>query len=189
MEDSQIVALYWDRNERAIAESEIKYGAYCLHISMNIVENRQDAEECVNDTYLRAWGAIPPERPTRLGAYLGKITRNLSLDRYKASHAAKREASLFIVSLDELGECVPAPAEHNETDGLLEAERVGRCINQFLKKQRAEVRDVFICRYFYSDSLSEIARRFGMTESRVKSMLHRTREKLRKYLTEEGVTF
>ncbi len=187
MEDSRIVALYWDRNEQAIVESEAKYGTYCLRISMNIVENRQDAEECVNDTYLRAWNSMPPERPTKLGAYLGKITRNLSLDRYKANHAAKRETSLFIVSLDELSECVP-DCGMGDADVALEAERVGQCINRFLRKLPREAREVFICRYFYSDSLSEIARRFGMSESKVKSMLHRTREKLRKFLTSEGVS-
>ena len=108
MEDNQIVDLYWERDERAISESDAKYGRYCVQIAMNILENAQDAEECVNDTYLRAWNAIPPSRPTKLGAFLGKITRNLSLDRYKAKKTAKRGNSLFLVSLDELSECVPA---------------------------------------------------------------------------------
>ncbi len=187
MDDSRIVDLYWQRDEQAITETQTKYGSYCLKISMNILDNHEDAEECVNDTYIRAWNSMPTERPTRLGAFLAKITRNLSLDRYKANHAAKREQSLFLVSLDELGECVPSGGFEDEVEIAVEAERIGRCINAFLHRQRAEVRDVFICRYFYSETLDSIANRFGMTESRVKSMLHRTREKLRKYLESEGV--
>ncbi len=188
MEDSRIVDLYWDRNEQAIAETADKYGSYCLKISVNILDNYEDAEECVNDTYMRAWNTMPTERPSRLGAFLAKICRNLSLDRYKANHAAKREQSLFVVSLDEWNECIPSGGFSNEADVAMESERVGRCINAFLHRQRAEVREVFICRYFYSESLDSIARRFGMTESKVKSMLHRTRAKLRKYLESEGVS-
>ncbi len=188
MEDSRIVELYWDRNEQAIAETEAKYGHYCLQISMNILDNHQDAEECVNDTYLRAWGAMPTERPTRLGAFLAKICRNLSLDRYKANHAAKREQSLFVVSLDELNECIPSGGFQTETDVEEESRHIGRCLTAFLHRQRPEVREVFICRYFYAESVDAIAHRFGMTESKVKSMLHRTRAKLRKYLESEGVS-
>ncbi len=187
MDDRQIVDLYWARDERAIAESEAKYGRYCRQVAMNILENRLDAEECVNDTYLRAWGAMPTERPTRLGAFLAKITRNLSIDRYRASHAAKREQSLFIVSLDELSECVPARGFDGDAEIQYEAQRVGDMINRFLKKQSAEGRDVFLCRYFYGESIGEIARRFGLSESKIKSMLYRMRGKLRKFLESEGV--
>ncbi len=187
MEDSRIVDLYWARDEQAIAESQAKYGRYCLQVSVNILDNHEDAEECVNDTYLRAWDAMPTERPTRLGAFLAKICRNLSLDRYKANHAAKREQSLYVVSLDELNECIPAGG-FADTDIALESERIGQSINLFLRRQRPEVRDVFVCRYFYAETLDSIARRFGMSESKVKSMLHRTREKLRKYLESEGVS-
>ncbi len=188
MEDSRIVDLYWERDERAIAESEAKYGRYCLQVSMNILDNHQDAEECVNDTYLRAWEAMPTARPTRLGAFLSKICRNLSLDRYKANHAAKREQSLFLVSLDELNECIPAGGFENEADIAMEAERIGRCINAFLRRQRVEAREVFLCRYFYGETVDSIARRFGMTESKVKSLLYRTRVRLRKHLENEGVS-
>ncbi len=187
MEDRQIVDLYWARDEKAIAESEAKYGHYCLQVAMNILENRQDAEECVNDTYLRAWNTMPTERPTRLGAFLAKITRNLSLDRYRANHAARREQSLFIVSLDELSECIPAEGFDREADISLEAERVGKLLNRFLCRQNAEAREVFLCRYFYGESIGEIARRFGLSESKVKSMLHRTRGRLRHFLESEGV--
>ena len=189
MEDNQIVDLYWERDERAIAESDTKYGRYCTQIAMHILDNAQDAEECVNDTYLRAWNAIPPSRPTKLGAFLGKITRNLSLDRYKAQKTAKRGDSLFLVSLDELSECVPAGSTGfgSGFDDEVEARRIGECINRFLRKQSGEVRDIFICRYFYSDSIGEIARRFGLSESKVKSMLHRARGKLKKFLESEGI--
>lgn len=189
MEDNQIVDLYWERNERAIAESDAKYGRYCTQIAMHILDNAQDAEECVNDTYLRAWNAIPPTRPTKLGAFLGKITRNLSLDRFKAKKAAKRGDSLFLVSLDELSECIPdgSTGFGSGFDDEAEARRIGECINRFLLKQSGEVRDIFICRYFYSDSIGEIARRFGLSESKVKSMLHRARGKLKKLLESEGI--
>ena len=189
MEDNQIIDLYWERDERAIAESDAKYGRYCIQIALNILDNAQDAEECVNDTYLRAWNAIPPSRPTKLGAFLGKITRNLSLDRYKAKKTAKRGDSLFLVSLDELNECVPAGSTGYGSgfDDETEARRIGECINQFLRKQSGEVRDVFICRYFYSDSIGEICRRFGISESKVKSMLLRPRVKLRRFLESEGI--
>ena len=189
MEDKQIVDLYWERNERAIAESDAKYGAFCARIAMNILDNAQDAEECVNDTYLRAWNAIPPDRPVKLGAFLGKITRNLSLDRYKAKKTAKRGNSLFLVSLDELSECVPdgSTGFGSGFDEETEARRIGDCINRFLRRQSGEARDVFICRYFYSDSIGEIARRFGLSESKVKSMLHRARGKLKKFLESEGI--
>jgi RNA polymerase sigma-70 factor (ECF subfamily) len=189
MEDKQIVELYWERDERAIAESDAKYGRYCVQIAMNLLENAQDAEECVNDTYLRAWNAIPPSRPVKLGAFLGKITHNLSLDRYKAKKTAKRGNSLFLVSLDELSECVPDGSTGFESgfDDETEARRIGECINKFLRKQSGEVRDIFICRYFYSDSIGEICRRFGQSESKVKSLLHRTRSKLKKFLESEGI--
>jgi RNA polymerase sigma-70 factor (ECF subfamily) len=189
MEDNQIVDLYWERDERAISESDAKYGAFCARIAMNILDNAQDAEECVNDTYLRAWNAIPPNRPTKLGAFLGKITRNLSLDRYKAKKTAKRGNSLFLVSLDELSECVPdgSTGFGSGFDDETEARLIGECINRFLHKLSGEARDVFICRYFYSDSIGEIARRFGLSESKVKSMLHRARGKLKKSLESEGI--
>ena len=189
MEDNQIVDLYWERDERAISESDAKYGAFCARIAMNILDNAQDAEECVNDTYLRAWNTIPPNRPTKLGAFLGKITRNLSLDRYKAKKTAKRGNSLFLVSLDELSECVPdgSTGFGSGFDDETEARLIGECINRFLHKLSGEARDVFICRYFYSDSIGEIARRFGLSESKVKSMLHRARGKLKKSLESEGI--
>ena len=189
MEDQQIIELYFKRDEQAIAESQAKYGDYCTRIALNILDNLQDAEECVSDTYLRAWEAIPPTKPAKLGAYLGKITRNLSLDYFKARKSAKRGNSLFQVSLDEINECVPAGSTGYGSgfDDETEARRVGECINRFLRKQSHEVQDVFICRYFYSDSIGEITRRFGLSESKVTSMLLRTRIKLRRFLESEEI--
>ena len=189
MEDNQIVDLYRERDERAISESDAKYRRYCVQIAMNILENAQDAEECVNDTYLQAWNTIPPGSPDKLGVFLGKITRNLSLERYKAKKTAKRGNSLFLVSLDELSECVPdgSTGFGSGFDDEAEASRVGECVNKVLRKQSGEVRDIFICRYFYSDSIWEICRRFGHSESKVKSLLHRTRRKLKKFLESEGI--
>lgn len=189
MEDNQIVDLYRERDERAISESDAKYRRYCVQIAMNILENAQDAEECVNDTYLQAWNTIPPGSPDKLGVFLGKITRNLSLERYKAKKTAKRGNSLFLVSLDELSECVPdgSTGFGSGFDDEAEANRVGECVNKFLRKQSGEVRDIFICRYFYSDSIWEICHRFGHSESKVKSLLHRTRRKLKKFLESEGI--
>ncbi len=187
MEDKCIVDLYVSRDERAIAESESKYGRYCLQVAMNILDNHQDAEECVNDAFLRAWNAIPPEQPVKLGAYLAKITRNLSLDRFKAAHTAKRGQSQFLVSLDELSECIPAGGFEGNVEAEAESARVGMLINDFLHRTKAEAREVFICRYFYSETIGEIARRYGLTESKVKTILYRTRNKLRKYLESEGV--
>lgn len=188
MEDQRIVELYWDRDEQAIAETARKYGAYCTRISLNILENGQDAEECVNDTYLRAWETIPPSRPTRLGAFLARLVRNISLDRYRSLHTNRRGVSLFVESLDELEECVPhGDGWSTGFDDELEARRIGELLNRFLRKQPREAREVFVCRYFYSDSIGEISARFGLSESKVKSMLYRSRQKLRKLLESEGV--
>lgn len=184
MDDSHIIALYWERNEQAIRETERKYGRYCHKIALQILENIQDAEECVNDTYLRTWEAIPPQRPSRLGAFLGKITRNLALDRFKARHAAKREGGEFTVSIEELGECIPAASE---LDTEADACAIGEAINTFLRKESPTARKIFVCRYFYGDSLSDICRRLGISESKVKSSLFRTRSRLREHLEKEGI--
>lgn len=189
MENHEILALYEARNERATAESRDKYGQFCLRIALNILDNMQDAEECVNDTLREAWESIPPARPANLEAYLGKLTRDMALLRFKARKSAKRGNSLFQASLDELNECIPAGSTGfgSGFDEDTEARRIGECVNRFLRKQSAEVRDVFICRYFYSDSIGEITDRFGLTESRVHTILRRSRAKLRKFLESEGI--
>lgn len=184
MEDSKIIDLYWQRCESAISETALKYGTYCLKISMNILKNRNDGEECVNDTYMQTWNAIPPERPNCLSAYLARIVRNLSINRYRSLHAEKRAADRFALSLDELSECVPSGAvySHNDVDSI------GEAINEFLKTQSPDVRRIFVRRYFYCDAVSDIAERFQFTEGKIKSTLFRAREKLKLHLEKEGIT-
>jgi RNA polymerase sigma factor, sigma-70 family len=182
MEDDKIVELYWDRDEAAITATSDKYGAYCLSISQNILGNREDAQECVNDTYLKAWNTIPPHRPAMLSTFLGKITRNLSFDRYKASRRDKRGGSQTALVLDELGEIIADKRSDDEFDRkeLLES------INAFLSSLPPDKRKMFVCRYWYAYSIPEIAKRFGMTENNVSVSLNRTRQKLRNYLKERG---
>lgn len=181
MQDSQIIELYFARNQEAIVATSEKYNAYCMRISMNILQNPGDSEECVNDTYLAAWNSIPPNRPEKLSSYLAKLTRNLSINRYKARMAERRGGGEFAVSLDELDDCIA-----DESTGLGE-EELGALISEFLYTVSKETRQVFVRRYFYSDSVSAIAKRFKMTESKVKSMLHRTRLSLKDFLTAHDI--
>jgi RNA polymerase sigma factor (sigma-70 family) len=181
MEDAKIIQLYWDRDEQAIPATSAKYGAYCTAIARNILENEQDTEECVNDTWLRAWNAMPPKRPNRLAAFLGKITRNLSLDRYRYQTAEKRRGAA--AALDELGDVVSDTDDPAQTIDQLE---LVRAINAFLATLPTEKRNLFVCRYWYFDDLSAIAARFGMTENQVSVTLGRLRRRLHKYLSERG---
>lgn len=183
MDDSRIIALYFQRDEQAIRETASKYGVACQKIAMNILSNLQDAEECVNDTYLRTWNAIPPERPQKLGAFVGKITRHLALDKYKAAHAAKRQADTFALSLDELGDAFPSKDFHAEED----ARAIGDAINSFLRKETETSRKIFVCRYFFGDSIEDICSRFHVSEAKVKSSLFRSRNRLRTHLEKEGI--
>ena len=183
MDDRQIVDLYWQRDEHAIEATAAKYGPYCMKISQNILSDRADSEENVNDTYLHAWNAMPPQRPAILSAFLGKIARNLALNRYKAKNTQKRQSDAFALSLDELDDC--APALSSPDDEAMAAE-LGRSISAFLRTQSKEVRSMFIIRYFYCDSIEEISSRFGCGESRVKTTLLRTRRKLKQHLVKEG---
>ncbi len=183
LQDGEIVALYHARDEQAIAESARKYGIYCHSIAYAILHNDQDAEECVNDTYIRAWESMPPQRPSRLATYLGKLTRNLSISRYRRDHAQKRFEGYEAV-LDELGECIPDA----ETTGELSDEVAMRdAINSFLASLPARTRVVFMRRYWYFCSVYAIARSLGMSESDVKVTLMRTRNKLREHLEKEGI--
>ena len=184
MEDATIVELYWQRHERAIEESKSKYGAYCRAIAQRILNDVRDAEECVNDTYLGAWNAMPPHRPASLGTFLGKITRNLSLKRWRMLSAAKRGGGEVALSLDELEECVSADGS---VDDGLEAEELAKMLNGFLAGLPKDDRRMFMCRYWHFDSIGDIARRFGFTESKVKMSLKRTRDKLAGHLKREGV--
>lgn len=183
MEDEKIVDLYWERFETAITETSKKYGRYCTKIAFNILANDEDAEESVNDTYLAAWNTMPPSRPNKLSAFLGRITRNIALDKYDY-YKAKKRSNEFDLILSELGDCVSAP-DNVEAD--YEAGEAAKNISLFLHGLDTGNRHIFIRRYWYSDSILELAERFDMSESKVKSMLFRTRNKLKKYLEKEDI--
>ncbi len=181
MDDKNIVALYWERSENAIVETEKKYGRYCHYIARNILRSEQDAEECVNDTYRKAWETIPPKHPEKLSAYLGTLTRNIALSRYVYNHAEKRSPAAQIV-FDEVEKLL------SDTDGEIADEMQLRdAINSFVGSLEKKTRQVFVRRYWYMSSVKEIARDFGMTESNVKVMLMRTRIKFKKHLESEGI--
>lgn len=183
MQDKEIIQLYFDRDQRALSATANKYGNYCTSIAKNILGNNEDAEECVNDTYLNAWNAIPPKRPLLLSAFLGKITRNLALNQYKHNHVKKRGSGEFAVVLDELAECV---SDWNDVEQEIDRKELTKAINSFLSTLAPKKRNIFICRYWYSDSISSIAKRYEMTESNVSTTLNRLRVKLKEYLSERG---
>jgi RNA polymerase sigma-70 factor (ECF subfamily) len=183
MEDRKIVQWYWDRDERAIPATADKYGSYCTAIAKNILGNREDAEECVNDTYLNAWNAMPPHRPDVLSAFLGKITRNLSLNRYRHNTADKRGGGELPAVLDELVDCVSGK---EDTEQALNRQELVRAIDAFLDTLPRDKRSIFICRYWYTDSISEIADRHGMKAGAVSMTLRRLRASLHDYLLERG---
>ena len=181
MQDQSIIDLYLERDERAIEETAIKYGAYCNKIAYNVLRDIFDAEECVNDTYLRVWNTVPPTVPNIFSAFLAKITRNLAIDRYNKSHSQKRDGKVA-GSLDELCECVGEGDFSNE----LEIASLGSTISAFLAGEKPLVRRIFIRKYFFEDTLSEIAKMHGMSEANVKVTLHRVRARLHDHLTKEG---
>lgn len=184
MKDTEILDLYWARNERAIAETQISYGNYCYSIAYHILHIKEDSEECVNDTWLRAWNAIPPNRPGRLSLFLGTITRNLSFDMWKRKNALKRGSGEMEAALDELVECVPAATS---TEEAVEEAELERMINRFLGTLPERDRNIFLRRYWFVEEYREIADRFGMNLNTVKTTLFRIRGKLKDYLEQEGV--
>ena len=183
MEDSQIIDLYWNRDQQAIEETADKYGGLLTRISQNILRSPRDAEECVNDTYLRAWGAIPPTRPSALRTWLGSIVRNLSLDRWKQRQAGKRGGGLEVL-MEELEDCVPAV---RGPEDALEDQALAQVLSAFLAALPREGRIMFLRRYWYVEPVERIAARYGMKENTVKTSLFRTRRKLRTYLEKEGI--
>ena len=183
MDDTKIVQLYWDRNEQAIPATANKYGNYCTSIAKNILGNHEDAEECVNDTYLNAWNSIPPHRPSILSAFLGKIVRNLSIKRYKHNTADKRGGGQATVVLDEIADFV---SDTDNVEQEIDCKELVRAIDSFLDRLPSNKKSIFVCRYWYFDSISDIANRFGMTENNVSVMLNRLRLKLHNYLLERG---
>ncbi len=185
MDDRSIVELYWDRKEQAIKETQRKYGSYCYSIAYQILHNREDADESVNDTYLGAWNSMPPHRPGHLGTFLGKITRNLSLKKWRSKTAAKRGGGLVELTLEELGDCIPSARNVEEE---IEVRELAKVIDAFLRQLPEEDRHLFLCRYWYFESVKDLSRRFGFGESKVKMRLLRTRQKLADYLEQEGIS-
>lgn len=183
MDDAKIVQLYWERNERAIPATSEKYGRYCDSIARNILGSREDAEECVNDTYLSAWNSMPPHRPDILSAFLGKLTRNLSIKRYRRNTAGKRGGGEFPLVLDEMAELVSGA---DSVEQEIDRRELIRAINAFLGALPPDKRGIFVRRYWYFDSVSAIASHRGMTENNVSVTLSRLRSKLRGYLRERG---
>ncbi len=183
MEDSRIIELCEKRDTEAISAMNDKYGDYCFTVANNILGNREDAEECVNDTWLRTWNAIPPHRPVWLKSFLAKITRNLALDRYTAKNADKRGGGETELVLEELSECI---AGRETSESRFEAKELEECIGRFVKELPERDGNIFMRRYFFMEPTAETAKKFGMKESNVLLILSRTRKKLKAHLIKEG---
>lgn len=184
MDDQKIIDLYWSRSETAITETDQKYGKYCYSIAYNILTNNEDAEESVSDTYMAAWKAMPPKRPSILATFLGKITRHLSIDRWRSRNRYKRGGGEIVLALEELEDCV---ADDQSIEKTIERKRLALSFNRFLESLPETERRIFLCRYWYLDSISVIASYYGFSESKVTSMLHRSRKKLRAVLEQEDL--
>ena len=185
MNDQDIIRLYWERDERAIRETASVYGAYCSRIAWNIVKNPEDTEECVNDTYLHVWNSIPTDRPAIFKAYIGRITRNLALSVYRKLHAQKRGGGELQAVFEELEAGLPAV---RGTEEELEDREIAKTLSDFLRTQDEPARLIFVRRYWYTESIRELAEAFALSESNVKQILFRTRNKLRAYLEKEGIS-
>ena len=184
MDDAKIVELYWARSDAALTETVKKFGPYCHTIAYNVLENVEDSEECVNDTYMRAWNSMPDKRPAALAPYLGRITRNLALNRIIEKNTLKRGGGEAALALDELDECT---ASSYSLEREVEAREIAAAMNRFLSKLPDTERALFVSRYWFMASVRELAEKFGFSESKTVSMLRRTRLKLRKFLTGEGL--
>ena len=183
MNDKEIIQLYFDRDPKALSATAKKYGKYCTSIAKNILGNDEDVEECVNDTYLNTWNSIPPTIPTILSAFLGKITRNIAFNKYRHNHVKKRGNGEVALVLDELTDCVSGL---DDVEQEIDRKQLVEAINSFLNTLSSQNRNIFICRYWYSDSVASIAKRYGITENNVSVILNRLRSKLKKYLLERG---
>ena len=182
MEDARIVELYWERDEAAIAESSAKYGGYCYQIAFRILALREDAEECVSDAWHAAWNSIPPERPRSLRAFLGRITRNISISRWRREHAQKRFDGMDVL-LSELDECVPGPFD---VERELESRALTELIERWLSTLDARERALFVRRYWYGEGVAELARECGCSPAQLTQRLYRLRQRLRKQIESEG---
>ena len=183
MDDREIVELFWQRDQSAIEETDRKYGRYCYAISYNILKDEGDCEECLNDTWLKTWNSIPPARPYSLKMYVAKIVRNLAFNRYSANTAQKRSNGQMPLVLDELSEVI---ASDVNVESEVNARELGQVINSFIRELPVKEGNVFIRRYFYAESIAEIAQRYHISTNNVTVMLSRTRSKLKSYLQEEG---
>lgn len=183
MDDEQLIALYWARDESAITETQQKYGRLCHAVAGSLLSSREDCEECVNDTWLGLWNAIPYERPARFAAFAARITRNLALKKFRFLTAARRSPAA-VCSLEELGDCVSG---QESAEDELENRRIEQAIDRWLWQQEAEKRFLFLRRYWYFDSIAALCARTGYSENRVKSILFRMRQKLREHLEQEGI--
>lgn len=183
MEDEKIIGLYWNRKDEAILETSTKYGKLCFFIANNILASHEDSEECVNDTYLGVWNAIPDQRPSRFSVFVSRITRNLALKKYEYLHAAKRNPDA-VCSFEELDECVSGK---ESVENELENRLIEQTVDAFLWQQEEEKRNIFIRRYWYFESIENICKRTGYSQSKIKSLLFNMRKKLRDYLESEGI--
>ncbi len=184
MEDQEIIELYWNRDEQAIKETQSKYENYCFSIANGILHSIEDSAECVNDTYLGTWEAIPPHHPLCLSTFIGKITRRLAINKWRFLNAEKRGGGQIPVSWDELEECIP---DEKTIKKELDTKLLAETIDEFLATLKESERKVFVCRYWYSDSIEDIASRFGFSASKVKMILKRNRDKLKEHLIKEGL--
>lgn len=183
MNDAQIVELYWQRDESAVTVTQEKYNTYLLKIAYNILNNHEDSEESVNDTYLAAWNSIPPQKPAVLSTYLGKLTRRISISLFRRKNADKRQGGEFALSFSEMEDVMEG---NMEPEKEIEAQILGELLNKFLRSLKSDERRTFIGRYYYMDPLKEVAAYCGMSEGKAKTMLFRTRMKLKEYLRKEG---
>ena len=183
MKDKAIIELYWQRDEEAIEQTKAQYGSYCYSIAENILHSHEDSEECVSDTYLRAWNAMPPQWPEKLKLFLGRITRNLAIDRYKHNRAAKRNSGETELILDELSECI---SSGENVESTMETKEIAAIISAFLRTLPQRDRTVFVRRYFFAESAEVIGKRFTLSPGNVGVILSRVRTKLRKHLEKEG---
>ncbi len=183
MEDKGIIQLYWDRNDQAIKITADQYGYYCKRIAQNILNNEEDAEECVNDTYLNAWNAMPTHWPEQLATFLGKITRNLAFNRYKYNHTQKRGGGEITLVLGELTDCV---SDKDDVEQIIDRQELEKAINLFVRSLSTDKRNIFVRRYWYADSVTKIANDNGMLQGSVSKALERMRKQLKVYLTERG---
>lgn len=185
MLDEQIIELYWQRNEVAIRETEQKYGPYLTKVACNVLADLEDSKECVNDTYMKAWNSMPPHKPNILSAYLSRITRQTAIDVLRKRESMKRQASHYAASMDELAECIPAG---DTPEQVVELQLLAEAIAAYLRTLSPQARNTFVGRYYFMDSIGDIAGYYSMSKSKVESMLHRTRKGLKAYLEKEGYT-